>query len=140
MPVRGVNHITMAVRDLERSLIFYRGVLGLELAARWPDGAYLRGGALWLTLLFDAEVRRGPRPEYSHVAFTVDDEDLPDFLERVEVAGAQLWQDDYTEGASVYIVDPDGHKLELHVGSLDTRLAEARRNPWDGLELYEEDE
>ncbi|HJK95345.1 MAG TPA: VOC family protein, partial [Polyangiaceae bacterium LLY-WYZ-15_(1-7)] len=40
--IRGVNHVTFAVADLERSLAFYEGLLGMRLAARWPRGAYLR--------------------------------------------------------------------------------------------------
>ncbi len=138
MAVSGVNHVTLAVSDLERSVAFYRDVLGLEPAARWREGAYLRGGELWLALLVDDAVRGGPLPECSHVAFSVEAAELPAFRDRIEHAGAAIWQENRTEGDSVYVLDPDGHKLELHAGSLETRLAHARRHPWDGLELLDE--
>jgi len=40
-PVGGINHVTLAVGDLERSFGFYTQVLGLRAAARWDGGAYL---------------------------------------------------------------------------------------------------
>ncbi|HEX6993995.1 MAG TPA: VOC family protein [Gammaproteobacteria bacterium] len=40
----GVNHITFAVSDLQRSLRFYVEVLGCAKVATWNQGAYLRAG------------------------------------------------------------------------------------------------
>lgn len=31
-------------------------------------------------------------------------------------------EENLSEGDSLYFLDPDGHKLELHVGSLQSRL------------------
>jgi hypothetical protein len=33
---------------------------------------------------------------------------------------------------------PDGHKLELHVGSLAQRLAACREQPYKGMVFYDE--
>ena len=49
----GLNHITFAVRDIERSMVFYRDVLGGTLHARWDGGAYLVIGDCWLCLSLD---------------------------------------------------------------------------------------
>jgi len=52
--VTGLNHITLAVADVERSLAFYRDVPGLNVRAVWPEGACLEVGALWLCLSQDS--------------------------------------------------------------------------------------
>lgn len=137
--IRGVNHITLSVSDVARSVAFYAGVLGCRTVALWPRGAYLCAGELWLALHRDDATRAGPLPEYTHIAFDVAAEDFEAMAMRVRASGATLFQDNTSEGLSVYFLDPDGHKLELHCGSLETRLASMRRAPWDGLELPDEE-
>ena len=39
---------------------------------------------------------------------------------------------------SLYFLDPNGHKLEIHVSDLAARLRAARQDPWEGLELFTE--
>ena len=77
--LKGLNHITLSVSDLARSVAYYTELLGFSLRARWNRGAYLALGDLWLCLSHDAHVREGPLAEYTHFALTVD--------ARVEVAG-----------------------------------------------------
>ena len=129
--VQGLNHLTLAVGDLARSLRFYRDLLGLELRVQWAGGAYLEAGNLWLCLSVDAAARDGPCPDYTHVAFDVAPEDFAPLCEKVR-SFAAVWQENRSEGNSLYILDPDGHKLELHVGSLGTRLAHHRSHPVPG--------
>ncbi|AKU98055.1 Fosfomycin resistance protein FosA [Labilithrix luteola] len=126
--VRGLNHVTLAVADLERSLAFYRDVLGLRVRAHWPEGAYLDAGGLWLCLSVDDAARTEPHPDYTHVAFDVAAEDF-DSLAGTISASSRSWKENRSEGLSLYFLDPDGHKLELHVGSLESRLAHYRANP-----------
>ncbi len=120
--VLGLNHITLAVSDLERALKFYVDGLGLSLAKRWETGAYLEAGALWLCLSYDPETRSAPHPDYTHIAFDVAQEDFEAASARVEAAGGRAWRENKSEGDSFYFLDPDGHKLELHVGTLRSRL------------------
>lgn len=133
--ITGLNHITLAVRDLDRSFRFYEEVLGFRALARWPAGAYFSAGELWLALVVDARTREEALPEYTHVALSVADDDFGSAVERVLGSGAKVWKENVSEGPSLYFLDPDGHKLELHVGSLASRLAECSANPWPGLEL-----
>ena len=69
--------------------------------------------------------------DYSHLAFTVTEDEFGGFAEQLEAEGVHAWQQNWTEGDSFYFTDPDGHRLEAHVGDLRSRL----RAPWDGLEI-----
>lgn len=136
MKVSGLNHITLAVADVERSLAFYRDLLGLTVRAVWPEGAYLEAGSLWLCLSQDSEARTSPHPDYTHIAFSVSEADYCDLSRRL-VAECVVWKDDKSEGKSTYFLDPDGHKLEIHIGSLETRLAYYRRHPSKGVTVFD---
>lgn len=132
----GINHLTLAVSELGRSLVFYVDVLGLELVARWTRGAYLAAGQDWICLSLDADMPRPPKAGYTHAAFTVDEATLPVYAHRLAAHGVSLWRHNQSEGDSLYVLDPDGHQLELHVGSLETRLKAVAAQPYDGWVCY----
>jgi catechol 2,3-dioxygenase-like lactoylglutathione lyase family enzyme len=136
MSIKGLNHVTLAVSDLERSVAFYSVLLGFSIRMRSPSSAYLEAGNLWLALVVDAEVRRGPLPEYSHIALSVDQASLPVLANRLTRAGTKQWQKPENSD-SFYFVDPDGHKLELHSGDLRRRLRARAVNPWPDTAIYE---
>lgn len=127
----GLNHITLAVTDLERSLNFYTNILGLKGHVRWENGAYLTVGSLWLCLSMDAVCEK---TDYTHIAFEVSDQDFDSVCANLESKEVVEWKKNTSEGRSHYILDPDGHKLELHVGGLDERLASLRDKPYSKLE------
>ena len=120
--IEGINHITFSVRDLGRSLAFYTGVLGCSLRKRWVSGAYLEAGTLWVALIVDEDTRKEPLPEYTHTAFQVSVANFNALALRIIQAGAIIWQENTSEGESLYFLDPDGHKLEIHTSNLAARL------------------
>lgn len=132
----GLNHLTLAVSDLGRSIASYSELLGFSIRMRGPSSAYLEAGTLWLALVLDPEVRRGPLPEYSHIAFSVAPSELLLLASRLASVGVARWQDSDDAG-SFYFLDPDGHKLELHSGDIHSRLAAraALREP--GVAVYD---
>lgn len=132
MALSGVNHITLAVTDLDRSLAFYEGILGGTRAARWGTGAYLELGALWLCL--EVAPRVAPGADDSHIALGCAADAFDALAKRIR-ANAWIWKDNSSEGPSVYFLDPDGHKLELHQGDLASRLAHYRAHPELGVTI-----
>lgn len=134
--IRGINHVTLAVRDADESISFYTSTLGCRIAARWPRGAYLIAGDTWLCLVKDDRLREAILPEYTHIAFTVAPEDFDEMCARINASGAHIWQENRSEGASLYFADPNGHKLEIHASDLRARLDAIKREPWDGLEIF----
>jgi catechol 2,3-dioxygenase-like lactoylglutathione lyase family enzyme len=63
--ISGLNHITLSVRNIDRSFRFYVDTLGAKPLARWSKGAYPLAGDAWLCLALDALMRSSPPPEYS---------------------------------------------------------------------------
>jgi len=127
--IRGVSHITFAVRDLQRSIDFYGEVLGFRLVMRSDISVYFSAGDLWFCVVEDPATPQDVRAEYTHIAFDVAAEDHEALRARIVASGARIFQENRTEGESLYFVDPDGYKLEIHSGDLHSRLAAMRESP-----------
>lgn len=126
--IQGLNHITFTVSSLERSRYFYQR-LGFIEEVSWDQGAYLSAasGQLWLCL---AKGEPQPSQDYSHVAFSVTQLELNKLKQ--EFSDRQ-WQPNSSLGDSLYLLDPDDHKLELHCGGLEERLKHLKSQPYPGL-------
>lgn len=133
----GLNHLTLAVADMPRSISFYVEVLAFRLDAQWDAGAYLSLGDLWLCLSLDPSRATAERPDYTHYAFSVAPDDFTAFVAHAQKHGAAQWKDNRSEGDSFYFLDPDGHQLEAHVGSLASRLARCKLQPYAGMVFYD---
>jgi glutathione S-transferase fosA5 len=128
--ITGINHITFNVRNLDNSLGFYRDLLGMKLHVFWDTGAYLTAGDTWLCLSLGAAESAN---DYTHVAFSVGQEEISELRARLATHRVEEWKSNTSEGDSVYVLDPDGHRLELHCGTLATRLAQLKESPYKGL-------
>ena len=135
--VSGINHVTFDVADVGKSVEFYRDVLGCELVAHWREGAYLTAGTTWIALVTREELP-SPATDYSHVAFEVSPDRFTGLSDRIRASGARVWQENWTEGDSLYFEDPTGHRLEIHCTDLMSRLRAARMEPWEGLVIVDE--
>lgn len=133
----GINHLTLAISDLPTSIEFYKNSLGFKLMASWDAGAYLTIGDLWLCLSLDDKKEEAPQRDYTHYALSISQKNLASFKARLEVEGIRSWKDNKSEGDSFYFLDPDGHKLEAHVGDLRSRLKMCRLHPYSGMTFYE---
>ncbi|GAK19967.1 fosfomycin resistance protein FosA [Vibrio sp. JCM 19052] len=129
--LKGLNHITIAVSDLERSLYFYINALGFKGHVKWKQGAYLSLGDLWLCLSVD---KPDEKTDYSHIAFSISQQDFTDFSHKLIKLDIAQWKENASEGDSLYLLDPDGHKLEIHSGDLYSRLESIKHQPYEGLE------
>jgi catechol 2,3-dioxygenase-like lactoylglutathione lyase family enzyme len=137
--LKGLNHLTLAVSNIAGSIDFYHHLLGLPLHARWDSGAYLSCGDLWLCLSLDAQRHyiASQESDYTHYAFSIDENDFAAFVARLTQAGVTSWKENKSEGESFYFLDPDGHKLEAHVGNLAQRLAACRAKPYKGMVFFD---
>lgn len=119
-----MNHVTLAVKDIERSFHFYHELLGFKPLVKWDKGAYFLLGPpneeLWFCLNIDQ--KREVNACYTHYAFSVRKEDFSIISEKIVSAGAKIFKENTSPGESLYFLDPDGHKLEIHVGSWIQRI------------------
>ncbi|HEJ7883398.1 TPA: fosfomycin resistance glutathione transferase [Serratia liquefaciens] len=132
----GLNHLTLAVSDVNRSFNFYSNLLGFVPHARWQTGAYLSLGELWLCLSWDDARALNSAKDYTHYAFSVAPADFAKVASRLRQAGVDEWKTNRSEGESLYFLDPDGHQLEIHGGDLASRLAACRAAPYQGMEFF----
>lgn len=111
--------VTLQISDLERSLSFYEGVLGLKVLAR--KAGYAELGALDGTPLVTLSEHPGARPVprrgrlgLYHVALLLPDRaSLGQFLQRVSAAGAHVGMADHLFSEALYLSDPDGLGIEV---------------------------
>jgi lactoylglutathione lyase len=111
--VSGISVIYLYVSDLERSLGFYRDLLGLPLAAEdgdWAEAPLPSG------LRFALHTAHGDEQLGSgtvRINLEVDDVDAEaDRLRRAGVSVGDVIREDW--GSACEIVDPDGYRLELY--------------------------
>ena len=123
---RGLNHLTVRVSHLERSVRFYEQLLGFHVRHRGEHDAYLESGPLWLALI-EGDVPLGETQlrHVDHIAFTIVEDAFDDAVEALRAANVQIVAGPITRGVgrSVYVLDPDGLQLELHTSTLDARMS-----------------
>ncbi|HEY8023174.1 MAG TPA: FosX/FosE/FosI family fosfomycin resistance hydrolase [Burkholderiaceae bacterium] len=130
MSIEGLSHITFVVRDLERSARLYCEGLG---ACEVYDSQgsnfslsrekFLLMGGIWIALM---QGDAPPERSYRHVAFKVDEGDLPHHERQLRMLGAEIQPARtrvHGEGVSLYFYDYDNNLIELHSGTLEQRLA-----------------
>jgi catechol-2,3-dioxygenase len=123
MPIFRLNHAVLYVRDVERSLAFYRDVLGFEPVMRMPGAAFIQapGSTNDHDLgLFQLGPEAGPSEAGGrtvglyHLAWEVDTlAELERLAGRLAEAGALVGASDHGTTKSLYGKDPDGLELEV---------------------------
>jgi catechol 2,3-dioxygenase len=132
MEVKELGHLVLYVRNLERSVNFYRDVLGWrqvlpadgkQPSPSFPAAAFSSGRTHHELLLIEVGDDAQPQAQGRHVGLyhfglkvgDTDDE-LRDALVRLQQAGVTVvGATDHTVTHSLYILDPDGNEIELYI-------------------------
>ena len=116
MRVTGINHVSIAARDLEESTRFYVEVFGMERIAApifETPVQWLRCGTLQLHLFLEES---GEAPVRHHIGLTVDDFDAA--YDAVANWTSSEWGSELVELPSgqvqLYFRDPAGNLIELN--------------------------
>ena len=116
-----LGHVTLGVGDLERSLEYYTGVLGLGVHASTASTATLTA-AHDATPLVELEERSGTQPIAQHgrlglyhFALLVPDRAaLGRFLGHLARTGTRIGASDHLVSEAIYLRDPDGLGIEVY--------------------------
>jgi catechol 2,3-dioxygenase len=122
-PQVGIGHVHLKVADLERSLGFYRDVLGFEVTQGYgSQAAFLSAGGYHHHLGLNTWESAGGQPPppgttgLYHVAILYPTRaELADAVRRVLQAGIPLdGASDHGVSEAIYLRDPDGNGVELY--------------------------
>lgn len=112
----GIEEIFLDVKDLDKALEFYHGLLGIPLDKHNEERAYLQceRGHLVLQVKGHGGRHRGGGP--LHFAFTVSEDTFDDVVEKV--VGPSIFtrgpSGERGKGRTLFIMDPDGNETEVN--------------------------
>lgn len=141
LPSARVGHVHLKVADLDRSIAFYRDILGFEVQQRYgARAAFLGAGGYHHHIglnTWDSAGASAPPPGHTglyHTAFLYPDAAaLAAVLARVVDAGLRVTgAADHGVSLAVYLDDPDGNGVELYI---DRPEAEWPRDAQGGLSM-----
>lgn len=123
-----ISHITLICENIDKSAQLFQYLLGARQVYSSDEKnfslsreKFLLIGDLWIALMEGDPIQKS----YNHIAFRIDESEIPTYLEKIESLGLEILPGrprDSREGQSIYFYDYDNHLFELHTGDLDTRL------------------
>ena len=139
--IEGLSHITLIVRDLDRTEELLTAVFdarkvydsGEETFSLSKERFFIIADGAQSVWIATMEGEALPARTYNHVAFKIADADYEKYLARIRKLDLDVSEGRPRvagEGRSIYFYDVDNHMFELHTGTLDDRLRlYAKRRP-----------
>jgi catechol 2,3-dioxygenase-like lactoylglutathione lyase family enzyme len=121
MQLEGIDHVALAVRDIERSAKWYIDVLGFERRYEriWNGVPTFIGKGNTAIALFPARdnnsksTMRAGNIRMLHLAFRADRQNFVAAQRELKKHGIKFEFQDHEISHSIYFRDPDGHQLEI---------------------------
>ncbi len=116
MGVVGIEEIFLDVKDLDKAIDFYHNRLGIQIAKRDEQRAYLQcdKGHIVLQIKSHTGRHRGGGP--LHFAFTVTEDTFDEIVGNV--VGASFFtrgpMGERGQGRALFMFDPDGNEVEAN--------------------------
>ena len=127
MKVRSLGHVVIKVRNQQRAEAFYNGLLGIPIAARYPQLSmtfFTLGNHHDFAIAAigdDAEDPPAKSPGLLHVAFRIGDsvDELREAKRMLEASGLGVEAREHVVTKSIYFNDLDGNTIEFYVDGSD---------------------
>ncbi|MBC1910748.1 FosX/FosE/FosI family fosfomycin resistance thiol transferase [Listeria innocua] len=127
--ISGLNHITLIVKDLNKTTTFLEEIFDAEEIYSSGDDTFSLSkekffliAGLWICIMEGESLQERT---YNHIAFQIQAEEMDEYIERIKSLGMEIKPERSRvkgEGRSVYFYDYDNHLFELHAGTLEERL------------------
>lgn len=116
--VQGMDHIGLAVKDVQKSVEWYRELFGLERLYEdvWGNFPGVVGIGETSVAFFPTDDPNIPLPDglpIHHLAFRVDRANFKSAKETLRQRRMEFEFQDHQIVHSIYFFDPDGHLIEL---------------------------
>ena len=129
MQLEGIDHVALAVREVERSARWYIEVLGFERLheGMWDGIPTFIGKGSTAIALFpirnndSKSATRTSKIRMLHLAFRADHDGFLAAQEELKRRGIKFEFQDHEISHSIYFHDPDGHELEITTYDLEER-------------------
>ncbi|EAC3110619.1 FosX/FosE/FosI family fosfomycin resistance thiol transferase [Listeria monocytogenes] len=127
--ISGLSHITLIVKDLNKTTTFLKEIFNAEeiyssgdkIFSLSKEKFFLIAG-LWICIMEGESLQERT---YNHIAFQIRSEEVDEYIERIKALGVEMKPERPRvegEGHSIYFYDFDNHLFELHAGTLEERL------------------
>lgn len=113
----GLTHVALAVRDPQRSLAFYRAILGVVPVYEQEDFVQVQTPGTRDVIVFEKNARRaGKTGGIAHFGFRLQrPDDIRHAVDAIRAAGGTIRdQGEFVPGEPyVFFLDPDGYEVEI---------------------------
>ncbi len=116
MGVIGIEEIFLKVRDMEKALDFYHGIVGLPIDKQDDERTYLQAERGHIVLQLENHTGRHQGGGPLHFAFTVSEETFDEIVAKF-AGGRHFTRGRYGEscaGRSLFMIDPAGNETEVN--------------------------
>ena len=116
MAVIGIEEIFLKVRDMDKAIEFYNGILGIPLDKKDEERTYLQMDRGHLVLQIENHTGRHQGGGPLHFAMTVSEEEFDEILSKFE-GGRFFTRGPYGErgkSRALFMIDPDGNETEIN--------------------------
>ena len=120
--ITGISHITIIVRDLNRTSDLLKGIFDAKEVYSCSTAKYLLINELWIALNKGEALSERT---YNHIAFQIPDDEVEEYIDKIKNYGLEIEPSrpcEAGEKCSIYFYDYDNHLIELHTGTLQERL------------------